>query len=190
MAAHEYANRDTAKPSAVPARTPEPASPGMQNPVSLAGSLGNRAFSKAVAQSETEGSRGATTQLGLLKKLFSKPGRRLTKAERRPMEQHTGHSFARVQAYEGHDANLLMRIMKARAATVEQDKIVLGEGGKDQGTLNHELTHVFQRAKGAVQAKDDGSGVAKSTPGNPQEREAAANEHLPPPQPASTPQPE
>lgn len=102
------------------------------------------------------------------------PGRPLDAALKDDMESRSDADFSDVRLHTGAAARDSAAEIGARAYT-SGSHIVIGDGGGDQHTLAHELTHVIQQRTGPVSGTDDGTGLRISDPSDRYEREAEAN---------------
>ncbi|WP_320781478.1 DUF4157 domain-containing protein [Streptomyces sp. CRN 30] len=103
-------------------------------------------------------------------------GRPLAGPVRQDMESRFGTDFSDVRLHTGAAAARSARAIGARAYT-SGSHVVIGDGGGDQHTLAHELTHVVQQRNGPVSGAATGHGFAMSDPGDRFERAAEANAH-------------
>ncbi|MFF8601357.1 DUF4157 domain-containing protein [Streptomyces sp. NPDC015232] len=101
-------------------------------------------------------------------------GRPLDDATRTDMEARLGADFSDVRVHDDSAARASAAEVGARAYT-SGHHVVLGDGGTDQHTLAHELTHVIQQRSGPVAGTDNGAGLKVSDPSDRHEREAEAN---------------
>ncbi|MGW8329469.1 eCIS core domain-containing protein [Streptomyces sp. NPDC055897] len=101
-------------------------------------------------------------------------GRPLDDATRTDMESRLGADFSDVRIHNDSAAKASAAEVGARAYT-SGSHVVIGDGGGDQHTLAHELTHVIQQRQGPVAGTDNGSGLKVSDPSDRFEREAEAN---------------
>ncbi|MFG2913174.1 DUF4157 domain-containing protein [Kitasatospora sp. NPDC048298] len=90
------------------------------------------------------------------------------------MENRFGADFTDVRVHDDGAARASAAEIGAHAYT-SGSHIVLGDGGGDQHTLAHELTHVIQQRQGSVAGTDNGAGLKVSDPSDRFEREAEAN---------------
>nr|WP_093851405.1 DUF4157 domain-containing protein [Streptomyces pini] len=100
-------------------------------------------------------------------------GKPLAAPVRRDMEARFGTDFSDVRLHTGATAARSARAIGARAYT-SGSHVVIGDGGGDQHTLAHELTHVVQQRQGPVSGTDHGDGLRVSDPSDRFEREAEA----------------
>nr|WP_234392339.1 DUF4157 domain-containing protein [Streptomyces sp. WM6378] len=100
-------------------------------------------------------------------------GRPLDDATRGDMEARLGADFSDVRIHDDGAAKASAAEVGARAYT-SGSHIVVGEGGADNHTLAHELTHVIQQRQGPVAGTDNGAGLRVSDPSDRFEREAEA----------------
>ncbi|MER8235019.1 DUF4157 domain-containing protein [Streptomyces sp. NPDC094049] len=101
-------------------------------------------------------------------------GRPLDAPLREEMEARLGADFSDVRIHDNTAARASATEIGARAYT-SGTNIVIGDGGSDNHTLAHELTHVIQQRQGPVAGTDNGAGLSVSDPGDHFEREAEAN---------------
>ncbi|NDZ78956.1 DUF4157 domain-containing protein [Streptomyces sp. SID10853] len=100
-------------------------------------------------------------------------GRPLDDTTRTDMEARLGADFSDVRIHNDSAARASAAEVGARAYT-SSNHIVIGDGGGDQHTLAHELTHVIQQRRGPVVGTDNGDGLKVSDPSDRFEREAEA----------------
>ncbi|MFJ9429320.1 DUF4157 domain-containing protein [Streptomyces sp. NPDC101490] len=103
-------------------------------------------------------------------------GRPLGAPLREEMEARLGADFADVRIHDNQAARASATEIGARAYT-SGNNIVLGDGGSDNHTLAHELTHVIQQRQGPVTGIDQGNGLKVSDPSDRYEQEAESNAH-------------
>ncbi|MER8059773.1 DUF4157 domain-containing protein [Streptomyces sp. NPDC094022] len=103
-------------------------------------------------------------------------GRPLDDGVRVDMEARLGADFSDVRVHSDARAKASATAMGARAYT-SGNHIVIGEGGGDDHTLAHELTHVIQQRRGPVAGTETGDGLRVSDPSDRFEREAEATAH-------------
>ncbi|MEU7076062.1 DUF4157 domain-containing protein [Streptomyces narbonensis] len=101
-------------------------------------------------------------------------GRPLDDATRTDMEARLGADFSDVRVHDDPAARASAAEVGARAYT-SGHHVVIGDGGTDQHTLAHELTHVIQQRQGPVAGTETGEGLKVSDPSDRYEREAEAN---------------
>ncbi|MFI6048658.1 DUF4157 domain-containing protein [Streptomyces violascens] len=101
-------------------------------------------------------------------------GKPLDGATRADMEARLGADFSDVRVHNDSTAKASAAEVGARAYT-SGSHVVIGEGGADNHTLAHELTHVIQQRQGPVAGTDTGSGLRVSDPSDRFERAAEAN---------------
>ncbi|MEV6123304.1 DUF4157 domain-containing protein [Streptomyces sp. NPDC052077] len=101
-------------------------------------------------------------------------GRPLDDATRTDMESRLGADFSDVRIHDDAAAKASAAELGARAYT-SGSHVVIGDGGADDHTLAHELTHVVQQRRGPVAGTDNGQGLRISDPTDRHEREAEAN---------------
>ncbi|POG44822.1 hypothetical protein BV881_24465 [Streptomyces sp. ZL-24] len=102
------------------------------------------------------------------------PGRPLDDTTRADMEARLGADFSDVRIHNDSAARASAAEVGARAYT-SGSHVVIGDGGADQHTLAHELTHVIQQRSGPVAGTVNGAGLKVSDPSDRFEREAEAN---------------
>ncbi|MBQ0925449.1 eCIS core domain-containing protein [Saccharopolyspora endophytica] len=132
--------------------------------------LGNAAIARMIGDEQEDVQRSSVH--GVLRS----PGRPLDEPVRADMEARLGADFSDVRLHTGSTAARSAAEIGARAYT-SGNHIVLGEGGADNHTLAHELTHVIQQRSGPVAGTDNGDGLKVSDPSDRFEREAEANAH-------------
>ncbi|WP_420708299.1 eCIS core domain-containing protein [Streptomyces sp. CNS654] len=113
-------------------------------------------------------------QRSAVQNVLRAPGRPLDAALKDDMESRFDADFSDVRLHTGAAARDSAAEIGARAYT-SGSHIVIGDGGGDQHTLAHELTHVIQQRTGPVSGTDDGTGLRISDPSDRYEREAEAN---------------
>ncbi|MFE9404167.1 DUF4157 domain-containing protein [Streptomyces sp. NPDC006530] len=101
-------------------------------------------------------------------------GSPLDTSVRTDMEARLGADFSDVRIHNDSAAKASAAEVGARAYT-SGSHVVIGDGGADEHTLAHELTHVIQQRQGTVAGTDNGSGLKVSDPSDRFEREAEAN---------------
>ncbi len=102
--------------------------------------------------------------------VLAAPGRPLDDARRAETESRLGADFSDVRIHDDGAARASAAEVGARAYT-SGSHIVIGDGGGDEHTLAHELTHVIQQRQGPVAGTDNGSGLKVSDPSDRFERE-------------------
>ncbi|MEV8527158.1 DUF4157 domain-containing protein [Streptomyces sp. NPDC052000] len=102
------------------------------------------------------------------------PGRPMDDATRTDMEARLGADFSDVRIHNDSAAKASAAEVGARAYT-SGNHVVIGDGGGDNHTLAHELTHVIQQRQGSVSGTDNGQGLKVSDPSDRYERQAEAN---------------
>ncbi|MFJ7910175.1 DUF4157 domain-containing protein [Kitasatospora sp. NPDC096204] len=115
-----------------------------------------------------------TVQRSSVHAVLRTAGRPLDEATRTDMESRFGADFTDVRVHDDGAARASAAEIGAHAYT-SGSHIVLGDGGGDQHTLAHELTHVIQQRQGSVAGTDNGAGLRVSDPSDRFEREAEAN---------------
>ncbi|WP_435862139.1 eCIS core domain-containing protein [Streptomyces rubiginosohelvolus] len=113
-------------------------------------------------------------QRSAVQNVLRAPGRPLDAALKDDMESRFDADFSDVRLHTGAAARDSAAEIGARAYT-SGSHIVIGDGGGDQHTLAHELTHVIQQRTGPVSGTEDGTGLRISDPSDRYEREAEAN---------------
>lgn len=113
-------------------------------------------------------------QRSAVQNVLRAPGRPLDAALKDDMESRFDADFSDVRLHTGAAARDSAAEIGARAYT-SGSHIVIGDGGGDQHTLAHELTHVIQQRTGPVSGTDGGTGLRISDPSDRYEREAEAN---------------
>ncbi|MFD3802128.1 DUF4157 domain-containing protein [Streptomyces sp. NPDC058611] len=116
----------------------------------------------------------AQVQRSAVHDVLAAPGRPLDDARRAEMEARLGADFSDVRIHDDGAARASAAEVGARAYT-SGSHIVIGDGGGDEHTLAHELTHVIQQRQGPVAGTDNGAGLKVSDPSDRFEREAEAN---------------
>ncbi|MFE7838905.1 DUF4157 domain-containing protein [Streptomyces sp. NPDC057474] len=117
---------------------------------------------------------GPAVQRSAVHNVLSTGGRPLDDTARADMEGRLGADFADVRIHTDAAAKASAAEIGARAYT-SGNHIVIGDGGADEHTLAHELTHVIQQRQGPVAGTDNGAGLSVSDPSDRFEREAEAN---------------
>ncbi|WP_329456025.1 eCIS core domain-containing protein [Streptomyces sp. NBC_01497] len=160
------------------ARGPAPQDPG--GLLALQRSAGNAAVVQMLRHLDATGPTGteAEPDMGsVVKKVISGSGQPLRTAQRKKAESVFNENFSGVRLHTDAAAQRSAAVLQARAYTVG-DNIVSGTAEIDDRTLFHELTHVSDQRKGPVAGTDHGDGTVRSSPDDPFERKAAANERL------------
>ncbi|TMR04174.1 DUF4157 domain-containing protein [Actinomadura soli] len=116
---------------------------------------------------------GPAVQRSAVHDVLRSSGRPLDDPLRADMEQRLGADFSDVRIHDDAVAQRSAAEIGARAYT-SGTHVVVGEGGADEHTLAHELTHVIQQRSGPVEGTDNGQGLSVSDPGDRFEREAEA----------------
>ncbi|MEV0051396.1 DUF4157 domain-containing protein [Saccharopolyspora shandongensis] len=158
------------------ARAPEPgARPGApgsaEHILHLQRTLGNAAVARAIADARSGGVE--EVQRSAVHDVLRSSGAPLDEPVRTDMESRLGSDFSDVRLHTGPAAQRSAAEIGARAYT-SGNHIVVGEGGADEHTLAHELTHVIQQRSGPVAGTDNGNGLKVSDPSDRFEREAEA----------------
>ncbi|MYW20793.1 DUF4157 domain-containing protein [Streptomyces sp. SID2955] len=102
------------------------------------------------------------------------PGRPLDPAVRARKEEQFQADLSGVRVHTGSAAQQAAAAVQARAFTVDQD-IVIGKGGGDSHTLDHELTHTVRNQQRAAVGHPTGGGFNMTHPHDHEEREAESN---------------
>lgn len=186
----ETGQRKTApRPASRSASTPAPGPTPDQGLLGLQASAGNAAVVQmlrraglldnrrehAVGLGERQAAPSAPeVQRSAVHAVLRTAGRPLDEATRTDMEDRFGADFTDVRVHDDGAARASAAEIGARAYT-SGSHIVLGDGGGDQHTLAHELTHVVQQRRGSVAGTDNGAGLQVSDPADRFEREAEAN---------------
>ncbi|MET8602529.1 DUF4157 domain-containing protein [Streptomyces rubiginosohelvolus] len=177
-------------PSRGRTRAPAPARPAgtpraldSRSALALQRALGNAAVTRLLEE-ERERQEGSArpggaeaapdVQRSAVQNVLRAPGRPLDAALKDDMETRFDADFSDVRLHTGAAARDSAAEIGARAYT-SGSHIVIGDGGGDQHTLAHELTHVIQQRTGPVSGTDDGTGLRISDPSDRFEREAEAN---------------
>nr|WP_234389261.1 DUF4157 domain-containing protein [Streptomyces sp. CS149] len=173
--------RARAAAPARPAGAPRAVDP--RSALALQRALGNAAVTRLLEEErerQEESARPGGTeaapdvQRSAVQNVLRAPGRPLDAALKDDMESRFGADFSDVRLHTGSAARDSAAEIGARAYT-SGSHIVIGDGGDDQHTLAHELTHVIQQRTGPVSGTDDGTGLRISDPSDRYEREAEAN---------------
>ncbi|MER6772639.1 DUF4157 domain-containing protein [Streptomyces bacillaris] len=177
-------------PRAAASRTPA-VEGGVSAPYGLMGlqaSVGNAAVVQMLRQAgqaeHADGAEGAhrhgagcghgVVQRSAVHDVLRTPGRPLDDSTRADMEARLGADFSDVRIHNDSAARASAAEVGARAYT-SGSHVVIGDGGADQHTLAHELTHVIQQRSGPVAGTVNGAGLKVSDPSDRFEREAEAN---------------
>nr|WP_257133551.1 DUF4157 domain-containing protein [Streptomyces sp. f51] len=170
--------------AAAPARPAgAPSTLDSRSALALQRALGNAAVTRLLEE-ERERQEGSArpggaeaapdVQRSAVQNVLRAPGRPLDTALKDDMESRFDADFSNVRLHTGAAARDSAAEIGARAYT-SGSHIVIGDGGGDQHTLAHELTHVIQQRTGPVSGTDDGTGLRISNPSDRYEREAEAN---------------
>ncbi|MGW0531882.1 eCIS core domain-containing protein [Streptomyces sp. NPDC003032] len=164
--------------SRTPAHSPSPAPPhGLHDPnglLSLQATAGNAAVVQLLRQAGHQQDEQPAVQRSAVHDVLRTAGRPLDDATRADMENRLGADFSDVRVHNDTAARASAAEVGARAYT-SGSHIVIGQGGDDEHTLAHELTHVIQQRQGPVAGTDSGDGLRISDPTDRYEREAEAN---------------
>ena len=117
-----------------------------------------------------------TVQRSAVHDVLRAPGQPLDSATRADMEARLGADFSDVRIHDDSVARASAAEVGARAYT-SGSHVVIGDGGADEHTLAHELTHVIQQRQGPVAGTDNGGGLRVSDPSDRFEQAAEANAH-------------
>ncbi|MFE3181083.1 DUF4157 domain-containing protein [Streptomyces violascens] len=123
---------------------------------------------------QTEHAAQSALQRSAVHDVLRSGGRPLDEVTRTDMESRLGADFSDVRIHNDSAAKASAAEVGARAYT-SGNHVVIGNGGGDDHTLAHELTHVIQQRQGPVAGTDNGSGLKVSDPSDRFEREAEAN---------------
>ncbi|WP_433890291.1 eCIS core domain-containing protein [Streptomyces sp. CA-111067] len=105
---------------------------------------------------------------------LSTPGTPLDQATLARKEEQFQADLSRVRVHTGSAARQAAASVQARAFTVDQD-IVIGAGGDDSLTLDHEITHTVRNQQRASVGHPTGGGFNMTHPQDAEEREAQSN---------------
>ncbi|MEV0081761.1 DUF4157 domain-containing protein [Saccharopolyspora sp. NPDC050642] len=158
-------------------RAPEPGArsgaPGSaEHILHLQRTLGNAVVARAIA--DARAGDVEEVQRSAVHDVLRSSGEPLDEPVRTDMESRLGADFSDVRLHTGPAAQRSAAEIGARAYT-SGNHVVIGEGGTDEHTLAHELTHVIQQRSGPVAGTDNGNGLKMSDPSDRFEREAEAN---------------
>ncbi|MFF5472410.1 DUF4157 domain-containing protein [Streptomyces achromogenes] len=175
----EQAGNEQAAPGPAATRRMPPAGASMPPPLTAGALLaaqrgaGNAAATAMIARRARPAAGPEQSDPGVHEVLRS-AGKPLAAPVRQDMEARFGTDFSDVRLHTGPVAARSARAIGARAYT-SGSHVVLGDGGGDQHTLAHELTHVVQQRQGPVAGTEHGNGLRISDPSDRFEREAEAN---------------
>lgn len=124
-------------------------------------------------QQEEQQEEQPTVQRSAVHDVLRSGGRPLDDTTRTDMEARFGTDFSDVRVHDNLAARASAAAVGARAYT-SGSHVVIGDGGADEHTLAHELTHVIQQRRGPVAGTDNGDGLRVSDPSDRFEREAEA----------------
>ena len=174
-------------------RTATTQSTSAQRMLALQRSAGNAAVARAIEEERHEHDAGCghTQQSATLQRSGAEAGPRTPdrsdveaglRSPARPLDQATlarkeeqfQTDFSAVRVHTGAAAEQAATAVQARAFTVNQD-IVLGKGGHDTTTLDHELTHALRNQQRASVGHPTGGGFNMTHPHDGEEREAESN---------------
>lgn len=107
-------------------------------------------------------------------------GRPLEPEVRAEMEGRLGHDFGHVRVHDDAAASASAQAVNAHAYTVGSDVVFQRDrydpaSSEGKVTLAHELTHVIQQGRGAVDGSPAAGGISVSDPSDRFEQEAASN---------------
>ncbi|MFG2641562.1 DUF4765 family protein [Streptomyces sp. NPDC048370] len=171
MRAHEEDNARQKKHGAS-----SPSAEAHDHPHGLLGlqtTLGNAAVVQMLRDSGQLPAEETDVQRSTVHDVLRKPGKPLDDSTRADMETRFGTDFSHVRIHDDSAARASAAEVGARAYT-SANHIVVGDGGSDDHTLAHELTHVIQQSSGPVSGTDHGDGLRVSDPSDRFEREAEA----------------
>jgi hypothetical protein len=169
-------------------RTPSPAAAGppqrhpgapltQEDVLHLQRLIGNAAVARLLGAGRRDdapaGGNGPAARGSTVPGVLRSPGHPLDAGTRTDMEARLDADFADVRLHTDTAARRSAAEIGARAYT-SGHHVVLGEGGTDEHTLAHELTHVLQQRRGPVTGTDAGGGLTISDPGDQFERDAEA----------------
>ncbi|MFF8998170.1 DUF4157 domain-containing protein [Streptomyces achromogenes] len=175
----ERAGNEQAAPGPAATRRMPPAGASMPPPLTAGALLaaqrgaGNAAATAMITRRARPAAGPEQSDPGVHEVLRS-AGKPLAAPVREDMEARFGTDFSDVRLHTGPVAARSARAIGARAYT-SGSHVVLGDGGGDQHTLAHELTHVVQQRQGPVAGTEHGNGLRISDPSDRFEREAEAN---------------
>ncbi|HEY8983816.1 MAG TPA: DUF4157 domain-containing protein [Streptomyces sp.] len=178
MRAHDEKRSEAADDRARTART---AAPG--GLLGLQASVGNQAVLRMMRRErerdephEGEAVRhaDATPDRSDVEAGLREPGRPLDRTTRVRKEEQFQADLSGVRLHTGPSAQQAAAAVQARAFTVDQD-IVIGEGGGDSQTLDHELTHAVRNRQRVSAGHPTDGGFRMTRPDDREEREAESN---------------
>jgi hypothetical protein len=139
-------------------------------------SLGNAVISRIVelARQAEDAGEGPAVQRSSVDEVVESRGESLPAEVQRVAEAGYGDDFSGVRVHRDAVAVRSAREFRARAYTTG-DHVVMPPGSDDMHTWLHELDHVRQQRRGAVQGTDRGDGVQVSHPSDRHEKEADTN---------------
>ncbi|SFS99121.1 DUF4157 domain-containing protein [Saccharopolyspora flava] len=175
MFAHEKSDETTAegrtpsrtRAASVDVGTPSPRTTSPAGLVALQRTIGNAAVARMLDEQQP-------VQRSAVHDVLRKPGQPLDASTRTDMETRLGADFSDVRLHTDASAQRSATEIGARAYT-SGNHVVIGPHGADAHTLAHELTHVIQQRRGAVDGTDNGAGLRISDPTDRFEREAEQN---------------
>jgi uncharacterized protein DUF4157 len=183
----EPASTSRSQPRKAPTRAaapaPMPLHPAMpmtpQAVLHLQRVVGNAAVARLIEAQRRDSAdpredNGLPVQRSAVPDVLRSPGRPLDDDTRTEMEARLGADFSDVRLHTDTAAQRSATEIGAAAYT-SGNHVVIGEGGADDHTLAHELTHVVQQRRGPVAGTDQGNGLRISDPSDRFEREAEAN---------------
>ncbi len=128
-------------------------------------------------QRKSDGGRAADAMPTMVHDVLRSPGQPLDHATRAFFEPRFGHDFSSVRIHSDAAAAQSARMVNARAYTAGSN-IVFESGQYDpvsstgRSLLAHELTHVVQQGRGAVESQSAGEGLTLGEPGDAWEQQA------------------
>ncbi|QNP68129.1 DUF4157 domain-containing protein [Streptomyces roseirectus] len=140
----------------------------------LQASVGNQAVLRMMRREREAGDGSPTPDRSDVEAGLREPGRPLDRATRVRKEEQFQADLSGVRLHTGPSAQQAAAAVQARAFTVDQD-IVIGEGGGDSQTLDHELTHTVRNRQRAAVGHPTGGGFSMTRPDDSEEREAESN---------------
>ncbi|SDF47623.1 protein of unknown function [Lentzea fradiae] len=141
--------------------------------------VGNAATSRFVefARRAEEAGEEPAVQRSSVDEVVASRGDSLPAEVKRVAEASYGDDFSGVRVHRDTVAVQSAKEFGARAYT-SGEHVVMPPGSDDMHTWLHELDHVRQQRRGAVEGTDRGDGVQVSTPSDRHEKEADANATL------------
>lgn len=157
-------------------RLAPPEGPGPAGLPELQRSVGNAVTSRFVefARRAEEVGEEPAVQRSSVDEVVESQGDSLPAEVKRVAEASYGDDFSGVRVHRDTVAVRSAREFGARAYT-SGEHVVMPPGSDDMHTWLHELDHVRQQRRGAVEGADRGDGVKVSTPSDRHEKEADVN---------------